>query len=184
MKYHGSPKFDYLNGKNKSVEISLNDAKSLTDAISKYIGSKADIVNAAAEAVEKLCEEGERSAKWYCPYDTGELQESITHKTDVIGDTVIGTITAGTDHAMFVEFGTGVVGNGTYPGDSSGWMYDMWGHGEKGWKYPKKDGTFGWTRGLPSRHMFYDAFQDIQKEIGDIVQVEIQKTVGDIYGDR
>ena len=46
---------------------------------------------------------------------------------------------------------------------------------------PKEDGTYGWTKGLPSRHMFYSAFQDIKNEIGNIVDVEIRKTVGDLY---
>ena len=86
---------------------------------------------------------------------------------------------------IFNEMGTGIVGsNNPHPNPTEpfkSWKYDVNEHGEKGWKYPKKDGTFGWTRGLPSRHMFYDAFNDIKNEIGDIVEVEIKKTVGDLY---
>lgn len=89
---------------------------------------------------------------------------------------------------IFNEMGTGITGKGeSHPSPSENfkdWDYDRNDHGEKGWKYPKGDGTFGWTRGLPSRHMFYDAFTDMQKEIGDIVNVEIEKTVGDLYKGR
>ena len=86
---------------------------------------------------------------------------------------------------IFNEMGTGIVGsNNPHPnpdGPFKSWSYDVNEHGEKGWKYPKEDGTYGWTKGLPSRHMFYSAFQDIKSEIGNIVDVEIRKTVGDLY---
>ena len=86
---------------------------------------------------------------------------------------------------IFNEMGTGIVGsNNPHPnpdGPFKSWKYDVNEHGEKGWKYPKEDGTYGWTKGLPSRHMFYSAFQDIKNEIGNIVDVEIRKTVGDLY---
>lgn len=86
---------------------------------------------------------------------------------------------------IFNEMGTGIVGsNNPHPnpdGPFKSWRYDVNEHGEKGWKYPKEDGTYGWTKGLPSRHMFYSAFQDIKSEIGNIVDIEIRKTVGDLY---
>ena len=86
---------------------------------------------------------------------------------------------------IFNEMGTGIVGsNNPHPnpdGPFKSWKYDINEHGEKGWKYPKEDGTYGWTKGLPSRHMFYSAFQDIKSEIGNIVDIEIRKTVGDLY---
>lgn len=86
---------------------------------------------------------------------------------------------------IFNEMGTGIVGsNNPHPnpdGSFKSWKYDVNEHGEKGWVYPKEDGTYGWTKGLPSRHMFYSAFQDIKDEIGNIVDIEIRKTVGDLY---
>lgn len=86
---------------------------------------------------------------------------------------------------IFNEMGTGIVGsNNPHPnpdGPFKSWKYDVNEHGEKGWKYPKEDGTYGWTKGLPSRHMFYSAFQDIKSEIGNIVDIEIRKTAGDLY---
>ena len=86
---------------------------------------------------------------------------------------------------IFNEMGTGIVGkNNPHPSPSpafQSWVYDVNNHGESGWKYRRDDGTYGWTKGLTSRHMFYDAFQDIKKEIGNIVEVELRKTVGDLY---
>ena len=86
---------------------------------------------------------------------------------------------------IFNEMGTGIVGsNNPHPNPLIEWKYDINEHGEKGWKYPKGDGTFGWTKGLPSRHMFYSAFEDIKDKIGDIVNVTLSQTGGWIYGDR
>lgn len=89
---------------------------------------------------------------------------------------------------IFNEMGTGIVGSkNPHPNPTKNfedWEYDRNKHGEKGWRYPKGDGTYGWTRGLESRHMFYDAFMDMQKEIGNIVNIEIEKTVGDLYKGR
>lgn len=86
---------------------------------------------------------------------------------------------------IFNEMGTGVVGsNNPHPNPSPAfqdWVYDQNEHGERGWKYPKPDGSWGWTSGLPSRHMFYSAFEDIKEDIGEYVKVELQKTVGNMY---
>lgn len=86
---------------------------------------------------------------------------------------------------IFNEMGTGIVGSqNPHPnpdGPFKSWKYDVNEHGEKGWRYPKEDGTYGWTKGLPSRHMFFDAFNDIRDEIGEFLDIEIRKTVGDMY---
>lgn len=86
---------------------------------------------------------------------------------------------------IFNEMGTGITGKqNPHPNPSEpfkSWKYDVNEHGEKGWYYPKGDGTYGWTKGLPSRHMFNSAFEDMKQEFGDIVSVEIRKTVGDLY---
>ena len=99
---------------------------------------------------------------------------------------------------IFNEMGTGVVGsNNPHPsptGPFKSWKYDVKSHGEKGWWYPTvasdpnpikwidKDGQLrAWTKGLPSRHMFYSAFEDIKEGLGDYVEVELRKTIGNMY---
>lgn len=83
------------------------------------------------------------------------------------------------------EMGSGIVGkNNPHPKPAPGfvsWKYDVNAHGERGWIYPKDDGTFGWTKGLPSRHMFYDAFNQIKDKIGSTISIEIYKTTKDLY---
>lgn len=83
------------------------------------------------------------------------------------------------------EMGTGIKGkNNSHPNpseDFASWTYDVNEHGELGWRYPKEDGTFGWTRGLPSKHMFYDAFLEMKDLIPSTIEIEIRKTTGNLY---
>lgn len=76
---------------------------------------------------------------------------------------------------VFNEYGTGVVGKGDPHPALDGWEYDVNNHGEAGWVYPKKDGTFGRTRGIRSKKMFYETFEDIKNDAGTSILVEIKR---------
>lgn len=120
----------------------------------------------------------------YC-YANGISNHTSQIKWQYDDNTKTGRVWTNDMVIIFNEMGTGIVGsNNPHPnpdGPFKSWKYDVNEHGEKGWVYLKEDGTYGWTRGLPSRHMFYSAFQDIKSEIGNIVDIEIRKTVGDLY---
>ncbi len=124
MKYSGSPTQDFLNGRPKKVKINLNDSNSIGKSMSILGGTADAIKEAIYEEVERLCQIGEDEAKARVHVDSGELKESITHNVKKSKRKIKGTVSAGTDHAMFHEFGTGLIGEGTYPGDTSSWVYD------------------------------------------------------------
>lgn len=79
---------------------------------------------------------------------------------------------------IYNEFGTGIVGTQDEWANKFGYQVNASGKGEAGWYYPKEDGSFGFTHGLPSRHMFYDAYLDTKKQIGNIVEIELSKNLG------
>lgn len=85
------------------------------------------------------------------PVDTGELQGSIGYTVTrgiqnmTGGGSLFGVqagVAATAQHAQFVEFGTGIVGSGTYPYPlpsegvpiTGGWQYDYKGQGWHGMK--------------------------------------------------
>jgi len=139
----------------KTFTIDIFDERSLADAINKFVNAKKDINEAAAEAIEILCAEGAEYAKFQAPYDTGELRDSITYKVEKEGNKVEGAIIAGTEHAFFVEFGTGIVGaSNPHPYNYQGWEYDINNHGIEGWNYPK-NGRYYQTLGQPSNPFMY-----------------------------
>ena len=157
---------------------SLEEAKKLLNKYQEAYSKGID--NAVKYAAEMMY----NKVLEYC-YANGISNHTSQIKWQYDDNTKTGRVWTNDMVIIFNEMGTGIVGsNNPYPnpdGPFKSWKYDVNEHGEKGWKYPKEDGTYGWTKGLPSRHMFYSAFQDIKDEIGNIVDIEIRKTVGDLY---
>ncbi len=66
------------------------------------------------------------------PVDTGELVSSGGRETQWKGTRVTGSVSYSAPHASFVEFGTGIIGSGTYPYElpregvpfTGSWTYD------------------------------------------------------------
>lgn len=150
MKFSGSPTADFLNGKPKKVTIKLGDSTSIAKSMDLLNKTVDDIKQAMYDEVERLCQIGEDEAKAKVHVDSGELRDSITHKVKKTKKKIKGVVSAGTDHAMFQEFGTGLVGEGTYPGDTSGWVYDYKGQNWQGHK---------------SNHFMYDAAKKMEEEM-------------------
>ena len=163
------------------MELSKKNLEEAKKFLNKYIEAyDKGIDNAVKYATEALY----RKVLEYC-YANGILNHTSQIQYEYDENTNTGKVWTNDIVIIFNEMGTGIVGsNNPHPnpeGPFKSWKYDINEHGEKGWKYPKEDGTYGWTKGLPSRHMFYDAFSDIKDEIGNIVEIEIRKTVGDLY---
>lgn len=93
---------------------------------------------------------------------TGELQNSIE---GFFPSHNVGIIRAGATYAVYVEFGTGVVGKGSPHPDPQGYQYDVNNHGYKGWIYYDEDsGEFRWTQGYKSRPFMYNTAKQLEKE--------------------
>lgn len=82
----------------------------------------------------------------------------------------------------YKEYGTGIVGSqNPHVAEalaSIGWKYDVNEHGEKGWVYPKGDGTFGWTKGQPASKKFWQALQKAEEIFPEIGREELLREVG------
>lgn len=92
--------------------------------------------------------------------DTGKLLSSIVGEHS--GN--YGYVKCKCGYAVYVEFGTGVVGKGKPHPDIAiaGWRYDVNGHGELGWWYPGRDGKYHWTKGMESRPFMYNTAQQLK----------------------
>ena len=111
------------------------------------------------------------------------------------------SINMGSDYAVFVEYGTGIIGSqNQHPNPArDGWIYDVNKHGENGWWYPSnsqdpnknkyitEDGTIlAWTQGMRSRPFMYDTWlwasrsanQIIVKRINRELEKEIRRNGG------
>ena len=67
------------------------------------------------KAVGIVTSQAKENANFTQGYQTGELRGSIHNKVLVGKDGLIGLIQTNNDHSIYVEFGTGSRGNGSYP---------------------------------------------------------------------
>lgn len=154
----------------KKITINALSKSSIENAIRQLRAYKNDLTYKCQLLAEKLAEKGVEIARvQIADLDaifTSELLSSIhaEYKGSTKGGSVW-SVVAGTDHAMFVEFGTGIVGKQSpYPGelpDGVSWEYAsgktirQLADGRYGWFYKDDDGQWWFTEGMPSRPFMY-----------------------------
>lgn len=161
----------------KKITITLSQ-KSVQDAISKIKAYQNDLTYKCQILAEKLAERGVEIARLQLAdldaIFTTELISSVhaEYKGSIKGGG-IWAVVAGTDHAMFVEFGTGIVGKRSpYPGNlpegvdwqyASGQTIRQLADGRYGWFYQDDNGKWWFTEGMPSRPFMYYTAQELEK---------------------
>ena len=156
----------------KTINMDLS-AKSIQNAIREVEKFRKDLQNMCQELAQRLTAEGAEIARmqvvsmdaWF----TGELEASI--QGVYFAEEHCGVIYTDCPHALFVEFGTGIVGESgpQHPWNSEyEWEHDTNGHGINGWWYPAPWGwwvpkkgkhageTMAWTDGMVSRPFMYN----------------------------
>lgn len=170
----------------KTIKITLDDG-SIEKAIEEIMQFKNDLANALAELARYVTEEkGPGIAKMYLAQfpaiDTGALHDSIRGEYDASNHA--GTIFAGEgledgygegSYAVYVEYGTGIIGETNPHPDPNGYAYDVNDHGMAGWWYPSKNGTYrpkdgggirlAWTRGMAARPFMYNTMLELEAEV-------------------
>lgn len=173
----------------KKITINALSKSSIENAIKQLRAYQNDLTYKCQLLAEKLAEKGVEIARvQIADLDaifTSELLSSIhaEYKGSTKGGSVW-SVVAGTDHAMFVEFGTGIVGKQSpYTGelpDGVSWEYAsgktirQLADGRYGWFYKDDDGQWWFTEGMPSRpFMYYTSIQ--LREI-------VVKTAKEVFG--
>ena len=110
------------------------------------------------------------TAKHYVPVGReggGGLRNSIHMKVEQSGDGIVGKVFAGGGHAMYVEFGTGVVGEASnYPkAGELGLKYAQY-----SWTYTPDGGEhFYTTKGYRARPFMYPALNQNKAQIKKLI---------------
>jgi hypothetical protein len=148
------PKFK-INLNPREIDRLIKDIKQykreLTEKVNLLIGELTDYgVQVAKAQVREL-------GAWY----TGELESSIEgYFSPSVG---VGIIKAGAPYAVYVEFGTGIVGKSQPHPSPDDWRYDINEHGESGWWYFNDyTGHPQWTKGMPSRPFMYNTARELE----------------------
>ena len=178
---------------NFELTINLDNFKknSLDDIYKLEMAIETGIYNGKKELVERLKEKIQEYLEEY-----GLGNSNIANKI-YIDDTGYGAyITVLTDYAVFVEYGTGIIGqNNPHP---RAWEYDTNGHGYGGWWYPttshdpnpnkwvnpETGQLMAWTRGQPSRPFMYRTWLWGTRSAHNIINKHIRLEIAKITGKK
>ncbi len=157
-----------------SVRDAINELK----AYQKGLEEKMELL------AERLAELGVELAKsnleMYGRVDEGDLLNSIGLEKSTEGEKAVFKVVADCDHAIYVEFGTGTVGEAHgYAGDITP-SYCVGTHfvtlerpykgfdvGSYGWFY-YKNGQLIFTEGMESKPFMWDTLQDLGNKVAEI----------------
>ncbi len=153
---------------------------------------------AAKESVLMLALATTAAAKLFVPVDSGELRGSIHEAVEVDGSQAVGYSYTNSDHAAFVEFGTGPVGlQGGRSGSPVKVHYSLGpflvkrGTGRPGevvlsyedyWVYCDEQGRFFATRGQPAKPFMYPAAKEVEKQAQKIMASAIKSYIAKATG--
>ncbi len=153
------------------MKIKALNLNSVSSAINKLKTRRESIDTGLKTLISKLTKKGYEYMISIVPEDTGNLKGSITWEFDDINQK--GVITIGTNYALFVEYGTGIVGKNRPPPDPKNWKYDVNNHGVKGWWYfDDNQNRLRWTRGRSASAFAYKTMKFLEKQAPKGVQIK------------
>lgn len=158
----------------RALKLELSHS-SIRAAIDELAAIEADLAERCDRFCERLAGLGVDVATSVVREDTGELRSGIYAESGGPGSWLV--VSAGA-YAAFVEFGTGVVGQGTYPGKTPpGWGYDERRTPEAHnpadptrWYYYDRDGNLGTTRGQTANAYMATAADAMRQQALDIAR--------------
>lgn len=153
-----------------TIKLNPKDIGRVIKDIEKY---KRELTEKVNLLIEELTDYGVQVAKaqvrelgaWY----TGELESSIEgYFSPSVG---VGIIKAGAPYAVYVEFGTGIVGKSQPHPSPDNWRYDINNHGDSGWWYFNDNtGRMQWTKGMPSRPFMFNTARKLEEDCKEIAR--------------
>lgn len=157
----------------QSLMRKFNELGSMEPVVYKSVKKQAEVVRGVAV---KLCPV--YAGPWkFVP--RGELKRSIYTKVEQDADATIGSVYTNAAPAIFVEFGTGPVGQSSHAGTSPNVPVA---YTQEQWVWADKEGGFHTTEGQPAQPFMYPALKSMEKNvvraIGNDLQAGIRKVGG------
>ena len=142
------------------------------------------VMSASRKGLQKTMTRMRDDARKTCQKDTFELQNSIHYTTKRIASHVRGELVASSEHAIFVEMGTGPKGEaGVGSAKVSPKIRQNVTYSSEGWVYPtgetndKGKPRFVYTEGMPPRPYLYPAYKAHERQVHKDVRAEIYKAI-------
>lgn len=163
----------------KIINVKLSP-EGVADAINELLEYQKDVERKVRLLVQRLTDFGANVARVKIvgmgAYDTGDLLSGVDgYYSPTLN---AGFVRVTSDHVAFVEFGTGVKGQGTYTNSEylakAAWQYAVGPKifttkdGKVGWIYPTKDGGFRFTEGMVGRPFMYETALELERNYSKI----------------
>ncbi|MCD8286495.1 MAG: HK97 gp10 family phage protein [Clostridia bacterium] len=157
-----------------SLMDKLDQLGDMDSVMLKAVRKQAEVVRAAAVRLAPTY-----AGDWdFVP--RGELRNSI-HTTAEKEDegTYTGTVYSDAEFAMYVEFGTGPMGQGSHADASPNVAVS---YRQDGWVWPDPDGGFHKTQGMPAQSFMYPALKNMESRVVTGLKEDLQAEVKKIGG--
>ena len=157
----------------RSLMRKFNELGSMEPVVYKSVKNQAEVVRGVAV---KLCPV--YAGPWkFVP--RGELKRSIFTKVEQDADATIGCVYTTADHAIFVEFGTGPVGQSSHAGISPNVPVA---YTQEPWVWMDDEGGFHTTEGQPAQPFMYPALKSMEKYVVNAIKSDLQAEIKKVGG--
>jgi HK97 gp10 family phage protein len=155
----------------------MSEIKGLNNLLKKLDNLGGDVEKALYPSVNKMGLFVQGEAKELCPVDTGDLKQSIICTTVQANNKISSVISTNSDHAPYVEFGTGKVGENThvedkYPGNLA--------YKQDKWRVNIPDVGVRWIEGQPAQPYLYPALKNNRNEVIKNIKEDLQEAIREI----
>lgn len=151
------------------------------DSLFEKLDNIADIEQDIIRILDKCGKFVADDARYRVPVDNGDLKKSIQHSVYKTDDGAETSIHTNSDHAAFVEFGTGPVGalnhNGTSPNVTPVYKQEKWLARIPG-LVSEHDSGLRYIAGQKAQPYLYPALKDNEEQLEKYMVSEIRKVIG------
>ncbi len=141
------------------------------------LDSLTEIEKEVYQSVDQCGEFVRDDARLRAPVDAGDLRKSIDHTTRADGQEICSIVHTNSDHAVYVEYGTGPVGAvnhaGTSPDIPVSYSPDKW-LGRIPGLVSNTDSGFRYIAGQPAQPYLYPALKDNEEQIEAKLSADIR----------
>ena len=145
---------------------------SLLKKLSKLGGNVEEVLY---ESMQKQGELVKGDAKDLCPVDTGDLRSSIKRETKRYKGKIVARIHTNSDHAAYVEFGTGKVGERTNKNTKVNVSYK-----QDKWLANIPDVGPRWIEGQSAQPYLYPALKNNEERIIENIKEDVSKAIREV----
>lgn len=146
------------------------------DSLLKKLGKLGgNVEETLYKSIDRQAKLVQGDAKDLCPVDTGDLRNSIKTETKIKGSKIVGNIFTNSDHAAYVEFGTGRAGESTNQNAKVNVSYK-----QDRWLANIPDVGTRWIEGQPAQPYLYPALKNNEERIIENIKKDVEKEIREV----